>query len=363
MWQKFLVQEYWGNTGHDYFMVAVIFIAAVIVLKIFQLVIIARLKSMAKKTATDFDDVLIEIFDKLKPPFYILVALYIAVVRLSLAVVFNKAMRVVFLLAVLYELNGAMRKLLRYGIKKAIRKRTSKQDYASEEEFQAEVDSHESMIQLVANLSSVGLWAMGLILVLSNLGVNVTSLVAGLGIGGIAIALALQNILSDLFSSISIMVDKPFKVGDFIIIGSDMGTVEKIGVKTTRIRTLQGQELTVANKELTSTRINNYGRMEKRRVLFELGVIYETPAAKLKKIPEIIKSVVTSVKKTEFDRAHFKAYGDFSLNFESVYYVLSADYAEYMDIQQTINLKIFEAFKKEGIEFAYPTSVEYQKKF
>jgi small-conductance mechanosensitive channel len=362
MFQEFLSRQFWGNSGQDYLMVLIIFVAAILVLKIFQLIIVAWLKRLAKKTATDFDDVLVEIFEKLKPPFYVLVALYIGVLRLNLETAVNKVIQVIFFLAILYELNGALRKLVQYALKRGIKKRTSRDEFKSNKDYEAEIQSQSSMINIVAGITSFVVWSLGFLLILSNLGVDITSLIAGLGIGGIAVALALQNILSDIFSSISIIADKPFKVGDFIVIGSDMGTVERVGIKTTRIRTLQGQELTVSNKELTSLRINNYGRMEKRRVVFEMGVIYETEKEKLERIPALIKKIIEDIDKAEFDRSHFKRYGDFSLIFESVYYILSADYNEYMDIQQQVNLGIFDAFRKEKIGFAYPTSVEYQKK-
>ncbi len=199
-------------------------------------------------------------------------------------------------------------------------------------------------------------------LVLDNLGVNITTLVAGLGVGGIAIALAVQNILSDVFCSVAILVDKPFQVGDFIIVGDMMGTVEKIGIKTTRVRSLSGEQLVFSNADLVNSRIRNYKRMQERRVVFSFGVIYQTPADKLEHIPAMVKEIIESVDQARFDRTHFKQFGDSSLDFECVYYVLSRDYNLYMDIQQKINLELFTRFEKEGIEFAYPTRTLYISK-
>jgi len=210
-------------------------------------------------------------------------------------------------------------------------------------------------LNVLSFIGKVMLWAVVLLLVLDNLGINITALVAGLGVGGIAIALAVQTILGDLLSSLSIVLDKPFVIGDFLAVGDLLGSVEHVGLKTTRLRSLSGEQLVLSNSDLLNSRIRNYGRMYERRVLFSIGVTYQTPREKLIKIPEIIREAVTGQEKTRFDRSNFKEYGNFSLNFESVYYVLGPDYNEYMNIQQAINLHIHEAFENEGIEFAYPT--------
>ena len=199
------------------------------------------------------------------------------------------------------------------------------------------------------------IWSLALLLILDNLGVDITALVTGLGIGGIAIALAVQNILGDLLASLSITLDKPFVVGDFLILGDFLGSVEYIGIKTTRIRSLSGEQIVMSNNDLLGSRIRNYGRMAERRVPFTLGVTYETPREKLKKIPEVLRKLVEEQTDTRFDRSHFSKYGAFSLDFETVYYVLSADYNQFMDVQQAIFLRIHEEFEKLGIEFAYPT--------
>jgi small-conductance mechanosensitive channel len=198
-------------------------------------------------------------------------------------------------------------------------------------------------------------WVGVLLVMLDNLGVNITALVAGLGVGGIAVALAAQNILGDLFASLSIVLDKPFVVGDFLIIGEFLGSVEHVGLKTTRLRSLSGEQVVFANADLLSSRIRNYGRMFERRIVFSVGVTYQTPAEKLKRIPTIIRKAIEAQKPIRFDRAHFQAFGDSSLAFEAVYYVLSPEYNIYMDIQQNINLTLYEQFAAEGIEFAYPT--------
>lgn len=194
------------------------------------------------------------------------------------------------------------------------------------------------------------------ILILDNLpGVEITALVASLGIGGIAIALGVQSILSDLFASLSIILDKPFVLGDFIIVDSYMGTVEYIGLKTTRIRSLSGEQLVFSNSDLLQSRIRNYKRMAERRVVFSVGVTYQTAHAHLKSIPGWIEDIIADLDLTRFDRAHFQEFGNYALKFEIVYYVLDPDYNRYMDIQQAINLAIYQKFEDEKIDFAYPT--------
>ncbi|HBA65800.1 MAG TPA: hypothetical protein DCZ48_06430 [Methylococcaceae bacterium] len=208
-------------------------------------------------------------------------------------------------------------------------------------------------------ISQVLLWAVALLLILQNIGIDITALIAGLGIGGIAVALALQRILSDLFASLSIVLDKPFVIGDFVNFGDYFGTIEHIGIKTTRLRSLTGEQIICANGELLDTRIRNYKRMQERRVVFKIGVVYDTPYEQLQRIPAMIKAIIEAQENTRFDRAHFAQYGNFSLDFEIVYYVLSPDYALYMDKQQAINLDIYQQFQQESIEFAYPTQSLY----
>jgi small-conductance mechanosensitive channel len=208
---------------------------------------------------------------------------------------------------------------------------------------------------IVGFLLRMVVWTLIVLLTLENLGVDITALVAGLGIGGVAVALALQNVLGDLFASLSITLDRPFVIGDFIVVGDYLGTVEQIGIKSTRLRSLGGEQIVMSNADLLGSRVRNYGRMKERRVVFSLGVTYETPREKLKRTPEMIRRCVERQEGTRFDRCHFSKYGDFALEFESVYFVASPDYNQYMDRQQAIYLDVHEAFEREQIEFAYPT--------
>lgn len=217
-------------------------------------------------------------------------------------------------------------------------------------------------MDLLSFVARVAIWSIVLLAIMDNMGVNITTMIAGLGVGGIAVALAAQNILGDLFASLSIVLDKPFVVGDFLIIGEFLGTVEKVGIKTTRLRSLSGEQLVFSNNDLLNSRIRNYGRLYERRIVFSIGVTYQTSAKELRAIPEILREAVEAQEGVRFDRAHFKQYGDFALIFEVVYHVLSPDYNKYMDVQQAINLRIFDDFEARDIEFAYPTQTLYVSK-
>lgn len=202
-------------------------------------------------------------------------------------------------------------------------------------------------------------WSLILLAALDNLGVNITALIAGLGIGGVAVALAVQSTLGDLLGALTIAFDKPFIVGDFIVTGTSMGTIEKIGLKTTRVRSLGGEELIFPNQDLLGSRIQNFKRMQERRVVFSFRVLYDTPAEKLRRVPEIVKDIILGLENCRFDRAHFARFGEYSYEFEVVYYVLSPEYNEYMDYQQVINLSIVERLKAESVGLAYPTRTLY----
>ena len=206
-------------------------------------------------------------------------------------------------------------------------------------------------------ISRLVLWVVVTLMILDNFGINITTLVASLGIGGVAVALATQNILGDLFASLSIMLDKPFEVGDFIIVGDVLGSVEHIGLKTTRVRGLGGEQVVFSNGELLKSRIHNHKRMQTRRVAFVLRVAYGLPEELLGRIPHIIRDIIASTPNIDFERAHFFSWGQWSLDFEIVYHYRSPDYILHMDAQQAIFLEIYRRFQQEGIEFAHPLSI------
>lgn len=299
------------------------------------------MKSFASRTRNDLDDVIISFLSSLSLAFYLLLSFYISSQFLILSAFVRRIIDAVFVTYVVYQVIFVVRIFIEY----MLDKRATGENGAS-------IAHVKDILRLIMR---VVFWAIGILFILSNLGINVTSLVAGLGIGGIAVALAVQNILGDLFSYFAICFDKPFIKGDFITVGDQRGVIEKIGIKTTRIRALQGEEIVIANSELTSSRIQNFKKMEERRVLFSLGVVYETPLAQLERIPHIIRDIVSSTELTRFDRAHLSVFGDSAYMYEVVYYVLSGDYNQYMDIQQEINFRIIKAFAQNDIEFAFPT--------
>lgn len=333
-----------NNSVRQYLFALFVFIGVWIVLKIFKKVIVKRLRKIGDHIKIEFYDLLIRFIDSIGGFFYFFIALYTSLQFVQLSAKIDKFFHFITLLVIAYYLVKGIQEILDYLTKKLIKKAEK-----GDEKFDP------SFVDLLNRIIKLLLWIIAVIIVLQNLGYNVTTLVAGLGIGGVAIAFAFQNILSDIFSAFSLYFDKPFQVGDFIIIGNDMGTVKKIGIKSTRLATLQGQELVIPNKELTETRVNNYKKMKKRRIAFNFGVTYQTPTVKLKKIPRIIKKIVNRIELAKIDRVHFKEFADSSLNFEVVYYIDSNDYNKYMDVQQKINLKIKEEFENEGIEMAYPT--------
>ena len=218
-------------------------------------------------------------------------------------------------------------------------------------------DGRRASRTIICFLTRLALWVVAFLMALDNFGFNITALVASLGVGGIAVALAVQNILGDLFASLSIMLDKPFEIGDFIIVGDVPGSVEHIGLKTTRLRGLGGEQVIFSNGDLLKSRIHNHKRMETRRVAFVLRVAYGSTEQQLARVPQLIREVVSAEPSAAFERAHFFNYGEWSLNFEVVYHFQSPDYIAHMDTQQAILLEIYRRFEREGIRFAHPLSI------
>jgi small-conductance mechanosensitive channel len=310
-------------------------------------VLIRRLGAFAQSTETYLDDLAAKVLCATHPVFLLLIGAYAGAQWLALpekgaALLARLAIGALLLQAARWGDVGVRDWLHHYRI------RRSAQDAAS--------TTSTAALGFVARTV---LWLVIVLMILDNFGVNITTLVASLGIGGIAVALALQNILGDLFSSLSIVLDKPFVVGDFIIVDEIVGTVEYVGLKTTRIRSLGGEQVVLSNSDLLKSRIRNYKHMETRRIVFGTAVAREITKAQLLAIPGVLREIVEAQPLARFDRAHFKAYGAASLDFETVYIVQTPDYAAYMDIQQAINVALFERFEQEGIAFAYPAQTVY----
>lgn len=339
---QFLSRIYFGNSIQNWLISLSILLAGILMIAIFKRVVLKRIKVWAFRSETTFDDFLISNFEKSVVPLT-----YLAVFRLALNVLLigPKAVSILHVATLLYITFFVLR-VITSVVKKFIFSFIKNYENRDTEEKQAKG------LLLIINII---IWILGIVFIIDNLGYNVTTLITGLGIGGIAIALAAQTILGDLFSYFVIFFDRPFEIGDFIIVEDNMGSIEYIGIKTTRIRTLGGEQLICSNTYLTNSRVHNYKRMEQRRIVFKLGVTYQTSTELVKMIPGIVNEIIESTKDVRLDRGHFSGFGNFSLDFEFVYYILSAEYNVFMDKQQEIYLEILARFESEGIDFAYPT--------
>jgi len=343
----FLRYVFLGNEAWRWFVAVGVAIVVYLVILVLKGPVARKLLALAERTKTGVDNLLVSVVTKTLPLFVIIVALYAGTRGLELPEKTALLFKHIALVALLVQIAVWAQKFITSLITQRLTKRKEEDPAAA------------SAYGVIGFFARLVLWSFVFLLALQNIGVEVTALIAGLGVGGIAIALAAQNILGDVFNSVAILLDKPFEVGDFIIVGEFLGSVERIGIKTTRVRSLSGEEVVFSNAELVGSRIKNYGRMQQRRILFTVGVTYQTPIEKLKAIPDMVRRIIEPIEQVRFDRAHFKAYGDFALIFEIVYYVLSQDYNTYMDVQQRINLGLYERFRKEGIEFAYPTQTVF----
>lgn len=347
--QDFFDYSIFGNTVLRYLESAGILIGALVAVYLFKRYIVTRLEKWADSTETTIDDLFVQSIEKSLVPILYFGSLYAALHTLVISQKFEHYIDIAAIIVVTLLAVRSVTTAVTFGLHSYLKDA-------------GDSSGGEKQIKGVSGLANFLIWALALVFILDNLGVRISAVVAGLGIGGVAVALAAQAVLGDLFSYFVIFFDKPFVVGDFIVVGDKMGAVEYVGIKTTRLRAIGGEQLVFSNTDLTNSRVHNFKKMEKRRVVFKLGVTYQTPLEKLKAIPQMVKDIITAQEDAAFDRGHFASYGDFSLNFEFVYMVTGADYAKYMDIQQAINLAIFAAFEKEKIEFAFPTQTLFVNK-
>jgi small-conductance mechanosensitive channel len=340
---QILDTEFWNNSVQTWLTALGVGLLVTLGLRLIVAIAVRRLRKISEHTKNDIDDIVVDVIANTKPYFLILVGIWVATRFLELPENFLNVLRWILAIVVVFQVaawaNVAITAIIQRRIK------------ATREEDPAEATTMAALGFLIRLV----VWAVLVLAALDNLGFEIAPLLAGLGVGGIAVALAVQNVLGDLFASLSIVLDKPFVIGDFIVVGDMAGTIENVGLKTTRVRSLSGEQLVFANSDLLGSRIRNYKRMFERRILFTIGVTYQTPREQLERIPSLIGEAVEAQENARFDRSHFKSYGNFSIDFETVYYVRMPEYNVYMDVQQDINLVIHEAFEKEGIEFAYPT--------
>ena len=343
-----LTDTFYGNEIKTWLISLAVAIGTLIALRLVEQVLIVRVHRLAHKTHTIIDDVVVGALRKTKLLYLVIVSIFAGTIWVSLPADVRSVLWRVTVVATIIQAGIWISTALQIWLENYQKEKTDGADRMT--------------MNALSFLGRIALWSIVFLLILDNLGIDVTALVAGLGIGGIAIALAVQNVLSDLFASLSIVLDKPFVPGDFVVVDEMAGSVEHIGIKTTRIRSISGEQLIFSNTDLLGSRIRNFGRMRERRVVFSLGVTYQTPADKLERIPGLIRESIEAQSKVRFDRSHFASYGDSALNFETVYYVDSPDYATHMDILQAVNLRIYRTFADEAIEFAYPTQTLFIEK-
>ncbi|MDH3496082.1 MAG: mechanosensitive ion channel family protein, partial [Gemmatimonadota bacterium] len=317
MTMDFLDRQFLDNALRTWAVALALGLGTAIALRIFARVLVRRLGTLAEKTATFWDDVLAGMLAATHTLFLLIVAAFVATLVLTLPtsweILVGRGMAVALIVQ-----TGLWAAAALTGWLANYRRQKMEDDPAA-----------ATTVSAIGFVGKLVLWSVVLLVTLQNLGVDVTALVAGLGVGGIAVALAAQNILGDLFASLSIVLDKPFVLGDFVVVGDFAGSIEFVGLKTTRIRSLSGEQLVFSNADLLQSRLRNFGRMRERRILFTVGVIYQTSRQQLDRIPVILREAVESVDQARFDRAHFKSFGPSSLDFEVVYYVQVPDYNAY----------------------------------
>lgn len=335
---EFLAREYWGNPVQDYLIAAAIVVVGLLLIRVFKRVLLQRLAVWATKSETRFDNLIVRGVERFGLPILTFSILYWAIHSLTLSDRVEKIVNTAAIVVIAYFIIRLISTLIQNLITASVRKQ----------------ENGEVKIKQIGGLMiiiNLVIWILGCVFLLDNLGYNVTTILTGVGIGGIAVALAAQNIMGDLFNYFVIFFDKPFEVGDAINVDDKNGTIEYIGLKTTRLRSLTGEQVIIANSDLTQSRVHNFKRQESRRIAFTLSVRYQTATEKLRTIPGMIKRIIEAADSTRFDRAHFARFTEYGLLFEVVYFVTVADYVKYMDVQQEINLQIMETFKNEGIAF------------
>lgn len=341
-WIKALDTSVYGGTLRDWAIALGLSVALALAVYLLKPILIRRLTARARQTETSFDDALLGALRATRFWLIVIFAASIGSRYLDLPEKHQSLLGSLTAVAFFLQVGLWASSLLSSWLQR------------SRERAAASNVGAATSLSALGFIGSVLLWAIVLLVALDNLGVNITALVAGLGIGGVAVALAVQNILGDLFASLSIIVDKPFVIGDFIIVENYMGTVEYVGLKTTRIRSLDGEQIIFSNGDLLKTRIRNYKRMHERRVVFTFNLAYETAIDQLESVPGVVRKLVEAQKQTRFERSHFLKFAEASLAFETVYWMLDPDFNLYMDTQQTINLQLMREFGAEGIRFAVP---------
>jgi small-conductance mechanosensitive channel len=345
-WQDILQFEFLGNAVMNWGLAVVTFLVTLTVLPIIKGFIAARRRSWTPNDKVQFHSA-IELTTLLvartRRVFLFAVALFLASRHLVFPPRFERVIEIVIVCLFWLQVGLWGMASVRFGIDQRRVRST---------ELDSLLTGSMDVLMFCAGLV---IWAMVMLLALDNLGVQIKPLLAGLGIGGIAIALAVQTVLGDLLASMSIALDKPFGVGDSLTVGDYQGTVEHIGVKSTRLRSISGEQIIIANADIIKARVRNFGRMGDRRAVFQFGVNYDTPTDVLAAIPAEVRKIVEAQGNTRFDRCHFLTYGDTALQFELVYFMTKSDFALYADTQQAINLALLDRLRELKVQLAAPT--------
>ncbi|MFO0625427.1 MAG: mechanosensitive ion channel family protein [Polyangiales bacterium] len=345
--------EVLGNSAASWLAALLLVAASRGVLGALLRLVTARASSAASRGANRIDDVLVTVISQTRAFFLWSVSLQAGTLVVQLSGRLDRVARALTVAALLAQIGVWLSAALRSVADRYVQGRDDDADSV------AQRGARQTAASTSVFVARAGVWAALLLMLLDNLGVNISALIAGLGVGGVAVALAVQNVLGDLFGSITIALDKPFVVGDFIVVDELVGTVEHVGLKTTRLRSLHGEQLVFANADLLRARIKNYQQLRERRVVLSFGVAYETPVDALAALPALLREIIEARDGLRFDRAHFKAFAASSLDFEVVYFVASGDYGTYMDHQQAINLAVMRVLAARGVAFAYPTQTVY----
>ncbi len=342
--KDFLKQEYFNNTVLQYIIALSIILVGLVVAKILKEVVVRSLRKWSAVTEASLDNLLVSTIKRYGLPAMNFIVIYWGINSLTLPPKLLRVVEIAAAAVIAFFIIRLISTTVQYSLELRVRKLENGEEKVKQ----------LAGVMLVINMA---IWGIGLIFLFHNLGYNVTTIIAGLGIGGIAVALAAQNILGDLFNYFVIFFDRPFEIGDFIVVDDKKGNVEHIGIKTTRVKSLTGEQLVFSNSDLTKSRIHNFKKLQRRRIVFTICVMYQTTKEQLEQIPPIIRAAIEKAGRATVDRVHFANIDKSSLNFEAVYFVESADYNTYMDTQQKINFSIFDEFTRHGIQFAYPTQI------
>ena len=347
---RFLDRNWYGAPLKQWLLATAVLAVTYLALVLIRRVLARRLEILAARTETDWDDLLVEIVRRTRPYFIAAIAIYAATRVLAPPREVSRVLSALAVIVVLLQAGVWGNGIIGFGAEHYIRKRSGTDT------------GTRTTIRAVGYAARFILWGLLVVTALQNFGINVTALVTGLGIGGIAIALAVQNILGDLFAALAIVLDKPFVVGDSVQVDSVNGTIEHVGLKTTRIRSVNGEQVIIANADLLKSRIQNHERRLERRVVFHLDVTYDTAPDKIERVPAIVKSILENHSPVRFGRCHFLTWTESALRFEVVFHVLTADYDRYADIQHAVNIELLRRFAAERIEFAFPSRTVIMKR-